>query len=271
MTQASFLLLLLLLWSHSSCKHQNYQRSTCASCPRRRMKSLWRWAWKGNGRHSEILCASVFTFRNIPSLLLRLHFLFCGRGRLMRVPGQWCNFCQIWWKNMICFFFLQKGTEKPYCACGHPQPCDETLPLFYLPLYKTKMFRLPNRFEFSFLFFFLVRRKWEENYQKVTQRPLPRNWAGSCSHQRPSVTLRLSSIRLTDTQISSSALPPSRSVERHHPRAWHQTNLPGHLGTKFMKANAEMVLIDSFRFRHFGMYHLKWLFCFTCCRKCCKK
>lgn len=57
------------------------------------------------------------------------------------------------------FFFLQKGTEKPYCACGHPQPCDETLPLFYLPLYKTKMFRLPNRFEFSFLFFFLVRRK----------------------------------------------------------------------------------------------------------------
>lgn len=51
-----------------------------------------------------------------------------------------------------------KCDEKTYVFfflffCGHPQPCDKTLPLFYLTLYKTKMFRLQNRFEFSFLFF----------------------------------------------------------------------------------------------------------------------
>lgn len=145
MTQASFLLLLLLLWSHSSCKHQNYQRSTCASCPRRRMKSLWRWAWKGNRRHSKILCAWVFTVRNIPSLLLRLHFLFCGRGRLMRVPGQWCNFCQMWCKNI---------TKQHFVCFSVVTHSHVTKPCLYFTWHFTKPRCFVYKIALNFLFFF---------------------------------------------------------------------------------------------------------------------
>lgn len=47
--------------SNSSCKHRNNPCSTCAFRPRRRMRSLWRWALEGKNRsHSKMLHARVF-------------------------------------------------------------------------------------------------------------------------------------------------------------------------------------------------------------------
>lgn len=201
MTQTSHLLLDL----HSSVKHQSCQRSTCASRRLKRMKSLWRWAfqeeWKPFKNTTRLRFRSQKKNKTFLSYCCVSGSSFCGRGSLKCVPDQWCNFCRTWWENMRSW--TRSNREASPCLSL------PTATLWNLCLVFTQFLWI------CISFFCLVRRKWGGNFQKVTPRSLPENWAGSCGHQRSSVTLRLSSVRLTGTRISSSGRPPSRSMDRH--------------------------------------------------------
>lgn len=204
MTQTS----LLLLYLHRSCKHQNCQCWTCTSCPRRRMRSLWRWVLGGEWK----------PFRNT-SCFQKTFLSYCCVYGSSSVEEEGRSVFPT--SGAISFEY----DEKTYVFYKKEQKSLSVLVVTHSHVLKHCLI-LHNRFEFSFLFFFLVRLKWGGNFPKVTQRSLPKNWAGSCSHQRSSVTLRLSSIRLTGSQISSPGPPPSRSMDRHHPQAWQQTTSP---------------------------------------------
>lgn len=165
-------------WSHSGGEHQ-----------------------KKNGSHSGILHACVFALKKKPflSYCCVSGSSFCGRGGPRRVSRPVVQ-------------FLLNMMKKHDVSTKKEQRSLTVLVVTHSHVMKPCLI-LHNCLEFSFLF--LVRRKWGGNFQKVTRRLLPGNWAGSCSHQRSSVTLRLSSVRLTGTRTSSSGPPPSRSMDQH--------------------------------------------------------
>lgn len=169
------------------------------------MKSLWRWA--SGGKCCNVRVFSSLKKTNIPFRLLYRWFFFCERGRPTCVLNRCRNFYRMWWKNMP---FTRRNREHSLCLWS-PTAIWWNLVLFYAALLHNNvtlgwriLCTIVKNVLFFLVLFFPVSLKWGENCQKVTQRPLPENWGGSCSHRRPSVMLRLSSVRLTGTRISSS-------------------------------------------------------------------